>query len=52
MKRELLVKIFIDWPDYPDDTCDEILLDDALHQVDIIGVGYELIKKDAERRSR
>lgn len=45
MKRELLVKIFIDWPDYPDDVCDEILLDDALAQVKYEGVGYELVKE-------
>lgn len=43
MKREILVKIIIDWEDY-DDVCDEILLDDALSQVTIKGVGWEIIK--------
>jgi hypothetical protein len=43
MKRELLVKITVEWEDY-DDVCDELLLSDVLGEM-CEGVTYEIVKE-------
>ena len=51
MKREILIKVVIDWNDY-EDTCDELILEDSgIYENLKDGVSIELNKHDVMQRS-
>lgn len=50
MKREILIKVTIDWDNY-DDVCDELILEDSgIYDSLKDGVGIEIITQSNETR--